>query len=188
MPKGRGDRQDLNRGTRRPRRATLLAVLAFTPAALGQSGGDACPAHLFVVERSKNANIVAYDANRGPAGDFRSSEPVVVYWLLNGQADKREELNRVERDRAYGVEVTPGDHPGTYFLVFKADGKRRLNVSTLDGCPVTTTTIDGRNGILRKLFVKSKEDSVLPKVEYVEFFGKSVDTGEPIYEKFFPGR
>src|SRR5262245_32304027 len=133
MPKGRGDRRDLNRETGRPRRATVLAVLAFAPAALGQPGGDACPAHLFVVERSKNANVVAYDANRGPAGNFNSSEPVVVYWLLNGQADKREELNRVERDRAYGVDVTPGDQPGTYFLVFKAEGKRRLTVNTLDG-------------------------------------------------------
>jgi Domain of unknown function (DUF4833) len=165
-----------------------LALLALSRIVLGWAATDACPAHLFVIERSKNANIVVYDANRGPAGDLESSEPVVVYWLLNGQSDKREDLTRVQRDRAYGVEATPGDSPGTYSLVFKADGKRRLTVCTLNGCPVATTPINNRNGTLRRLFVQSKEDSVLPKVEYIEFFGESVDTGEPLYEKFVPGK
>ena len=162
-------------------------MVALAPAGPAWAGG-ACPPHLFVIERSKNANVVAYDANRGPTGDIDGSEPVVIYWLLNGQADKREDLNRVERDRAYGLDAKPGDSPGTYSLVFKADGKRRLVVRTLNGCTVATTAIAGRDGILRKLFVQSKEDSVVPKVEFVELFGESVDTGEPLHEKFVPGK
>ena len=45
-----------------------MAILAIVLAALGHAGASAggpCPAHLFVIERSKNANIVAYDANSG---------------------------------------------------------------------------------------------------------------------------
>ena len=182
--------RDVNRGRRvcGPRRGPVLALLAFALPALGRAGGDSCPAHLFVIERSKNANIVVYDAKRGQAGDLEGSEPVVAYWLLNGEKDKREELTRVERDRAYGVDVTPGESPGTYALVFRAERKRRLTVRMLNGCPVVTTPIGGRNGILRRLFIKSKEDSVLPKVEYVELFGEDVDGGEPLYERFFPGK
>jgi|RhiMetdeSRZDD1v2_1073273.scaffolds.fasta_scaffold09809_7 uncharacterized protein DUF4833 len=182
---------DVGRDARRERRALMagarglvLGLLCITASASGVAGPDTCPAHLFVVGRSKNANIVAYDANLGQVG----SDPVTVYWLLDGDENRREELTRVQRDRAYGVDVAPADSPGTYYLVFKADNKRRLTVRMANGCPVATTQIGGHTGILRKLFVQAKEDSVLPKVEFVEFFGEDVDTGEALYEKYLPGK
>jgi Domain of unknown function (DUF4833) len=173
------------------RRGRMGALLALSFATLGEGAvpvGDTCPAHLFVVERSKNKNIVAYDVKRTAAGELDASEPVIAYWLLNGEKDRREELNRVEKDKAYGVEATPGETAGTYFLVFKADRKRRLTVRIVNGCPVATTPIGGRDGILRRLFIQSKEGSALPKVEYVELFGENADKNEPLYEKFAPGK
>ena len=169
----------------------ISAPLVFALAALGGAAcclGDTCPAHLFVIERSKNANIVAYDANRGPAGDFTPSEPVVAYWILNGENGKRDELNVMERERAYGFDVAPGDAPGTYAMAFKAGRKRHLTVRILNGCPVVTAPIGGQNGILRRMFVQSKEASLQPKVEYVEFFGEDVTNGGRLYEKFAPGK
>jgi hypothetical protein len=163
-----------------------MAVLALMTPALGLAADGSCPAHLFVIERSKNANIVAYDAKRGPSGDWDSSEPVVAYWLLNGDKDKREELNQIERERAYGVEVTPGSSPEILSMVFKANPKRQFTVRNLNGCPVVTVSIDGRDAILRKLFIKSKETLMLPKIEYVEFFGEDAQTGKALREKFKP--
>jgi hypothetical protein len=177
---------DMSRRRRCPRLDGIAALLIFINCAAVASGEETCPAHLFVIARSKNANIVAYDAKRTPAGDLDSSEPVVAYWLLNGEKDKREELNQVERNKAYGVETKPGDSAGTYALVFKADRKRHLDVRVVNGCAVAMTPIGGRNGILRKLFVQSKEGSVLPKVEYVELFGEDAENGQPLYEKFSP--
>jgi ATP-dependent Zn protease len=49
----------------------FTTILPFVLAAIGEAAGsvgDPCPAHLFIIERNKNANIVVYDANRGPAG------------------------------------------------------------------------------------------------------------------------
>ena len=173
-----------------PRRCSVLAFLALAlPALVGAagSGRDTCPAHLFVIERSKNANIVVYDANRGPVGNFAAFEPVVAYWLLNGDNAKREELNVVERERAYGFDISPGDIPGTYAMAFKADRNRRLTIRILNNCPVATVPIGGRNGILRRMFVQSKEAFLLPKVEYVEYFGEDVVGGGPLYEKALAG-
>ena len=176
------------RGKARPSRPglALIGVLALLPPGFGLAAEGACPAHLFVIERSKNANIVVYDANRGPTGDFDTAEPVVAYWLLNGEADKREELTKIEQDRAYGVESTAGNSPGTYSMVFKAQRKRQFTVRTLNGCPVVTVTIDGHDAILRKLFIKSKETLLLPKIAYVEFFGEDAQTGKALKEKFKP--
>jgi hypothetical protein len=167
----------------------FTTILPFVLAAIGEAAGsvgDPCPAHLFIIERSKNANIVVYDANRGPAGDFAASEPVVAYWLLNGERGQREELNAVERKRAYGFDVTPGDTPGTYAMAFKASRKRSLTIRMLNGCPVATALIGGHNGILRRIFVQAKDDSFRPKVEYIDLFGDDVATGGLLYEKFVP--
>ena len=168
------------------KRAVPVALLALGSLGLGRAAAQTCPAHLFIVARSTNGNVVAYDANRRPNGEFSSSEPVVAYWLLDGDESRREELTRFQRNRAYGVEGLPGAAPGTYLVVFKAQRKRRLIVRMLDGCPVATTDIGGQDAILRRLFVKSKEGGVLPTVEYVEFFGEDLTTRQPVYEKFVP--
>ena len=66
---------------------------------------------------------MVYDAKRGTGGDLAKPKPVVAYWLLDGDKDRREELNRIERERAYGFDVKPGDAPGTFVLTFRA-GRR----------------------------------------------------------------
>jgi len=175
-----------DRGMCKPRRGRAAALLACGLAVLGEvsaSVGHPCPEHLFVIERSKNANIVVYDANRGPEGDISASEPVVAYWVLAGEKGKREELNAVERARAYGFDVEPGDTPGTFAMAIKADPTRRLTIRMRNDCPVVTAAIGGHEGIVRSLFVQSKEGFLIPKVEYVAFFGQDVATGEPLYEK-----
>jgi hypothetical protein len=174
---------------RRPPLVAMLAVLfGVAMMALPASAADPCPEHLFVIERSKNANIVAYDANLAPTADFVASEPVKAYWLMNAKKGEREELNVVERQRAYGFDVVPGDAPATYVLTFKAGKKRQVTIRKQDGCPTAIIAIGGRSGILGKLFVKSKEGFGRPTIEYVELFGKDVANGEPLYEKFSPGK
>jgi hypothetical protein len=176
------------RGSRRAALVACVVVISVLGSAAAKAAEDPCPPHLFTLARSKNANIVAYDANRGPAGDFDVSEPVIVYWLLDGDKDKREELNAIERQRAYGVDVKPGETPGTYAMVFRASPQRLVTIQVQKGCPVTSAQIGGREGILRKIFVQSKEGSLQPKVEYVELFGEDVATGGPLYEKLVPGK
>jgi hypothetical protein len=173
------------------RGAFALVLLALAPAFRGEAAeppGDSCPSHLFVLGRSKNANVVVYDANRDPAGDLASSDPVVAYWLLSGESGPREELNLVERQRAYGFDLTPGETPGTFEMAFKAGRSRRLVVRMLNGCPVATGAIGGHDGVLRRMFVQSTEGSIQPRIEYVEFFGENLTTGRPLYERFIPGK
>ena len=167
-------------------RGAALAALALACAGAGGARGDSCPAHLFVLARSKNANIVVYDAVRGPAGGLAASEPVAAYWLLGGEEGAREELNGVERQKAYGVDVSPGETEGTWTMVFLARPGRRFTVLTRNGCYVATVPISGHEGILRRMFVRAKE-GLPPKVESVEFFGEDLQSGAPLYEKFVPG-
>lgn len=167
--------------------ALLLLQLAVAGGASG-AVATSCPDHLFVIARSKNANIVVYDANRGPSGDLVASKPVVAYWLLNGEKGKREELSFLQWKSAYGFDVKRGSTPGTFDMTFKADRNRRLTLQKLNDCPVLTGPIDGRDAIMHKMFVKSNESFTPPKVEYIELFGKDIATGKRVYEKSVPAK
>ena len=57
--------------------------------------------HLFFIERSKNKNLVQYDIRLTENSDLPDPGPINVYWILeNG---RREELNPIEREYAYGI-------------------------------------------------------------------------------------
>ena len=167
---------------RRAPAATTIAPLLLLAAA-GLAGAE-CPEHLFIVARSKNANIVAYDAKTDPSGAL-ASKAVVAYWLLDGDPARREDLNRVEWNRAYGFSLEKGD-PGAYVLKFNAGKKRPLTIRLRNGCPVAIGKISGQTAIVRKLFVQSKEGGLTPTVEYVEFFGEDPESGHELYEKLIP--
>ena len=79
---------------------TMLTIL-FSFAA---EAADVCSKKvpLFKIERSKNKNIVQYDACLLQNNNISESDPVHAYWVLaNG---KREELGLVENKEAYGIE------------------------------------------------------------------------------------
>ena len=159
----------------------LLSLTLAPPGAVGSPG--ACPSHLFVIARSKNANIVAYDAKLEPSGHL-AEKPVAAYWLLDGDPSRREELNTVEWNRAYGFTIARGHEADSYSLTFRG-GKRHITIRVRDGCPEAVGTIGGRTGVLKRLFVQSKE-GLMPSVEFVELFGEDLETGQPLHEKFEP--
>lgn len=156
----------------------MFALLALAPAA-------PCPDHLFTIGRNKNANIVVYDASM-TSGALTASDPVTVYWIMKAQQGQRENLNVIERDKAYGFDVEPGEKPGTFSMTLKADKKKAITVLVRKGCPVALATIGGKPGILQRMFVQSKEELIEPKVEYIEIFGQDPATGASLYEKYVP--
>ena len=170
------------------RAALLLGYIAALTGAGEVRAEGPCPAHLFVVARNKNANIVAYDANRTPEGGLAADKAVVAYWLLDGDPARREELNTIEWNRAYGFDVKKGAEPDTRTLLFKAGKKRPLAIRIVDGCAQAVGKISGQPAILRKIFIQAKEGGLRPSVETVEFFGEDPSTGQAVNEKFAPGK
>jgi len=56
--------------------------------------------HLFRIERSKNANVVQYDAQLTPEGKLKPEKPVIAYWIMNANSGEKEDLNWVEKKMA----------------------------------------------------------------------------------------
>ena len=100
----------------------------------------ASPNVLFVIGRSKNLNIVVYEAKLAGSGELDSKEPVVVYWLDldpayqkqkrdKGVTSDRLELNYIEKTLAYGLSSQPDSgRPGHHTVHLVAFKTRAVDV------------------------------------------------------------
>ena len=81
----------------------MMLALMITPVLL--YGGEVSRQHLFKIERSKNANIVQYDAQVESDGKLVKREPVVGYWIRLAEQGQVQKLSWVQRTFAFGFKA-----------------------------------------------------------------------------------
>lgn len=165
-----------------------LAVLSVSLAfgfAVGYSAqkGSVESRRLFVLERSTNLNVVAYDA-RLRDGEFAPEKPIDAYWILFESEGEREELSRLERQKAYGAKVVRASGREVVFSL-AALPSRPITVRLEPQGPVPTVEILGEPARLTQVFVAARE-GILPGVHYVEIRGASERSGRPLVERITP--
>lgn len=137
---------------------------------------------LFRIERSKNANIVQYDANIGADGNIDRAKPVDYYWLLHASDGSREEITLFQK-KAYGFSVKYNE-AGYFDMRMKAVEDRELKIFFADGSPKAEIMINGRKAYLSKIYIDSEDTFTgIPKVNYYTLTGNDAETGEVIEEK-----
>lgn len=142
-------------------------------------------APLFKIERSKNKNIVQYDACLLQNNNISESNPVHAYWVL---ADgKKEELGMLESKEAYGIESKEKLGENKFRIVLAALKDRSVIVQKMKRDYKALTQISGELSILERVYVQSQEQTLgLPKVQHVDLFGRSVKTNKPVKERIMP--
>ena len=141
---------------------------------------------LFRIERSKNTNVVQYDARVTPTGHLDRSNPVDVYWVKVDQGGIRKELDWIERRLAYGFSTRFDSREPVLWLDMAADIGREIAVRSDDGQYRAEMTIDGRTAVVERVYVESVDTLVLPRVVYVDLYGRDIETGEPLNERLLP--
>ena len=140
---------------------------------------------LFKIERSKNKNIVQYDICVSENGDAPDSRPVRAYWILeNG---RKEDLNAIQTRLAYGITSQEKLGENKYRIVVVALKDRKILIEKSAEGYRATVLISGKESILEKIYVKSEERMLgLPKVHYVDLFGRAVQTDASVKERIIP--
>jgi hypothetical protein len=161
--------------------ALLLVLLSLFPQSIFAASGNKA-GHLFFIERSKNKNLVQYDIRLGENSVPPDLRPVNAYWILeNG---RREELNSIERKYAYGIARQEKLDKDKFKVMLAAFKGLEIIVEKLNDSFKAVVSIHGRESILQKIYIKSEETQAgLPRVLYVELFGRSKETGLPIRER-----
>jgi hypothetical protein len=135
---------------------------------------------LFKIARSKNKNVVVYRAHRRDQG-LDASRPISAHWLMLAEDGRHEELTWAERKLAYGFEVTDlaTDHCR---LSLTACQRRSISVERRPEGFRALCQIGGQRALLERIFVQAHEGALLPSVQHVDLFGKSL-AGAPVAER-----
>lgn len=139
---------------------------------------------LFHIERSKNANIVQYDAVLARSDALDARTPVICYWVLAAEDGRRDGLSVLDR-RAYGFRVAP-ERGGSWLLYMNAATDRSIRVLRWQARWVAQVVLASRSAILQRMYVMSDESGLVPSVRWVDLFGIDMVTGEPITERVKP--
>jgi hypothetical protein len=141
---------------------------------------------LFHIERSKNANIVQYDAQVAEDGRLFKKKPVVAYWIRHNEQGQRQELNWIQRTFAYGFNTKLDKNRESVVIDMKADVGQAIKVIRDGDTFRATLVIDGETSYFEKMYIDSTRKGMSIDVHYVELFGEDMKTGEARYEKFTP--
>lgn len=134
--------------------------------------------NLFIIERSKNANIVSYDAVLTDDGKIDKKKAIDAYWLLYAYKNgEREELSAFDK-KAYGFKVKYNTEKQNFDFVLKAVKDKPMTLGLYDGVAKAVIKINNIDCFLNKVYIESKDGAFgIPKVSYYELFGSEVKTG-----------
>ena len=137
---------------------------------------------LFTIEKSSNANRVQYEARLGPDGHIDARQPVVAYWIMAAENGRRQELNILERAKAYGFTLRQ-DGLDSYRLWVVSHPKKEIHVFR-DGATVRAeAVIGGKVALVEKIYIQMRKSLLLSFPDFGEMFGFDRETGEKRYEK-----
>ena len=141
---------------------------------------------LFIIERSKNANVVHYDARITADGRLDPEEPVVAYFVLLAVDGRRKELREIEKKMAYGFDIRPDPSAGGYTMTMVAVPEHPITVKKSGDVVWAEIVIDGRPAIIEKMYINSSDGFPWPEVHYIELYGRDVQTAEKRFERITP--
>lgn len=162
----------------------LTIAICLAPAHI--YGSEPVRDPLFHIERNKNANIVQYDAQVEPNGKLVSKEPVVGYWIRLANEGEIKELTWVQEKFAYGFNAKYHKKDNTVTLDMAADLGRTIEVKRDGDDYRAIAEIDGVESYIDKIYISASGKGTSTKVDYIEMFGISVETGDEQHERFKP--
>ncbi len=141
---------------------------------------------LFVIERSRNANVVHFDARLTADGKLDPGEPVIAYWIMLAEDGRRERLSWIEKKKAYGFTIKPDQSADGYKMVLVAAPEQQITVKKGADAFRAEAVIDGRPAVLERMYIKVSDGLIGPKIQYIEVYGQDLQTGEPRRERIRP--
>jgi hypothetical protein len=162
-----------------------IALAVGLTAAAGSIADETTARRLFHIERSKNANVVVYDARLTADGRLDAGDPVVAYWMELARDGRRKKLSGIERRFAYGFKARFVDDD-TVVLKMAAKIGRQITVDVAAGQPRAIIEIAGHRSVLDRVYVQSTGKGPWPSVEFLDVFGVDLETGVDRRERIYP--
>ena len=167
------------------RKITTILVLIQLCAPLLVQAETPARQPLFHIERSKNANIVQYDAQVTADGKLLKKKPVVGYWIRHNEQGQEQKLSWIQKF-VYGFNTKLDKSRETAEVDMKAAVGQVIKVVRHGDKYRAIITIDGALSYFEKMYIDANRSGWSLNVQYVELYGEDMKTGEARYEKLFP--
>ncbi len=142
---------------------------------------------LFYIQKSFNKNTVVYTLNVDKDGKINPSEPIKVFWRRYQEDGRIRDLSQIEKTFGYGVKSKPlKSKPNTYIFSIVALKEKNFVVTQNNGKPFVITSINDKNAIIERVYIKAEHTKLMPKVFYLEVFGTDIKTRKPVYQRIVP--
>jgi len=158
----------------------LLACLVLVPAV----GGAQTTREIFHIERSKNGNVVRYDARITKDGQLDPKNPINAYFQRPDGTTFA--ITTMEFKFFYGYKVKWDEDGKFWHFSIAAAKERPMKLYLLDGKPVAEGRIAGVQCYVSKFFVQFKKDTIIPGVEWVDLYGAEIKSGRQVHERVVP--
>ncbi len=136
---------------------------------------------IFTLERTLNTNQVVYEANL-----LNQNYPIHPYWVMRAQDGHFEELNRIERNRAYGVEIIKQSSSEVKFAIVSF---RSLPVTVrldpVNQLPYASITLSSGEKILKDIYL-TVSGGLIPNVSKIDISYQETNDGPVLHEAFDP--
>lgn len=134
---------------------------------------------LFFIQRSKNKNEVHYRLDVGENCRIASKEPVTGFWkMLEKGPNAIKTLSGFDL-LAYKAENQKVNNNWVHFNI-KGLKNRLIKATTIydqksNKCsPMVQVRINEEWALLNRIYISSKEDSLIPRIMYIDIVGKSL--------------
>jgi hypothetical protein len=159
----------------------LLSALALATA-VPHTAVASSSQKLFIIARSKSPAQVHYDARVQADGSLDPKYTVDAYWYdRDPDGTTRTGPIKTFEKIAYGWDTEPTGN-GTYAFRMRAFKDRAMWIVKINDRWRLQTTIAGKQAYLNKLYVKTDESGLLPKVLYVDVYGEDASGGGALTE------
>lgn len=140
---------------------------------------------IIIIERNLNKNEVHY-AVRIAHGRIDQDEPIVAYWVMKEKGGIREDLNWIEKRKAYGFSIQKDKTGDFYNMTLKGYDKRSIKVLVIDGQPKAEIGINKAPAYFEKMYIYAEGSGFMQDIKYIELRGKDLRTGIHVSERIIP--
>ncbi|WP_303918736.1 DUF4833 domain-containing protein [Draconibacterium sediminis] len=142
--------------------------------------------YLFKIERSRDADVVIYEANLKEDGSLNQENPVRVYWEKLTDNGRIEPLTKVQNSLSYGLKFLEANSYETEFQLVAFKQSMTLKKNT-NGDYKVYVRIDNQEMEVERIFIWFSNKSYwFPKVGRVELYTKTTNTREILAKVITP--
>jgi len=140
--------------------------------------------HVFYIQRNLDQNTVVYALNYNSHGELNLNEPLRIYWKRFEEGGHVQDLNALQTNVAYGINVQMINNDAFCFQ-FKVYDQLGFFLVKEDNNYRVICKINGKDAILNKIYIDLNISGIFPQGRFYELYGTDKVSQKFLHQKLY---